>query len=189
MIIKIVSMIVSFMVGAALTYIIITVPDVVVYKSIDIPPYTGSPTNRSIPIDWDEEDVVCLAENIYFEARGEPLEGQYAVADVVIYRTMHANFPNTICEVVHQALYYDIDKTRPIMHMCQFSWRCDGLDIIVHDNHAFTKALYIANDILNDPEYPGFIDYALFYHANSVQPEWTESMKQVDKIGNHIFYL
>ena len=153
--------------------------------NIDLPPYTEAP-NRALGITWDEADVVCLAENIYHEARSEPIEGQYAVADVVIYRTLNANFPNTICEVVAEPLYHD--KSQPIKYMCQFSWRCTGIDTTIYDRQSFNRALYIAKDILNDPMYPGIIGYALNYHAYYVDPQW-EGLEPVEVVGNHIFYL
>ena len=80
--------------------------------------------------------VVCLALNVYHEAKNQPFEGQVAVAQVVLNRVKDERFPNTICEVVEQGPVYESWKTRndptlepvywPEKNRCQFSWYCDG---------------------------------------------------------------
>src|SRR6266436_1391309 len=65
-----------------------------------------------------ENDLQCLAENIYFEARAEPLKGQYAVAEVTVNRTQAPNFPHTICGVVHE-VRWDPARKRSV---ADFSW-------------------------------------------------------------------
>ena len=82
---------------------------------------------------------LCLAMNVYHEAKNQPFEGQVAVAQVVINRVRDERFPNTICEVVEQGPTYESWKTRndaslsekervywPVKNRCQFSWYCDG---------------------------------------------------------------
>ncbi len=127
-------------------------------------------------------DLQCLAENIYFEARGEPLAGQYAVAEVTVNRTQAQNFPHTICEVVHETRW---DATRR-RHVADFSWtETDTLS--EPDGPAWKQAMTVAGavyDDLNEPLVPG----ALFYHATSVRPGWAKTRKVVATIGNHIFY-
>ena len=79
---------------------------------------------------------LCLAMNVYHEAKNQPFEGQVAVAQVVLNRVEDKRFPNTICEVVEQGPVYESWKTRnddtldpiywPVKNRCQFSWYCDG---------------------------------------------------------------
>src|SRR6056300_234304 len=84
-------------------------------------------------------ELYCLAQNIYFEAKSEPLAGQYAVADVVLNRVQDTRYPNTICEVVKEGPIKESWKTKqdpnlsdderifyPKKNKCQFSWYCDG---------------------------------------------------------------
>lgn len=129
-----------------------------------------------------ENELQCLAENIYFEARGEPLAGQQAVAEVTLNRTVAPHFPHTICAVVHEK-HWDPTRRRAT---ADFSWTELG-DLSPGDGPAWKRAKEVANaeyDDLRDPVVPG----ALFYHATSIQPSWAKSRKAVATIGNHIFY-
>jgi len=128
------------------------------------------------------DDLQCLAENIYFEARGEPLEGQYAVAEVTLNRTQAQHFPHTICQVVHESRW-DPSRRR---HVADFSWTELG-DMSPQDGPSWKQAMTVAStayDDLRQPVVPG----ALFYHATSVRPAWARTRKAVATIGNHIFY-
>jgi spore germination cell wall hydrolase CwlJ-like protein len=129
-----------------------------------------------------ESDLECLAENVYFEARGEPIEGQYAVAEVTLNRTRAEHFPHTVCAVVHE-MRWDPARRRPI---ADFSWTQSG-GLSPEDGPAWKRAMTVANaayDDLHDPVVPG----ALFYHATSVRPGWARGRTTVATIGNHIFY-
>jgi N-acetylmuramoyl-L-alanine amidase len=127
-------------------------------------------------------DLQCLAENVYFEARGEPLEGQYAVAEVTLNRARSRHFPRTICGVVHEARWDPIRK-RMVAH---FSWTELG-ELSPQDTIAWKQAMSVAKgayDNMHEPVVPG----ALFYHATSIRPEWAKTQRIVATIGNHIFY-
>jgi spore germination cell wall hydrolase CwlJ-like protein len=127
-------------------------------------------------------DLQCLAENIYFEARGEPLEGQYAVAEVTLNRRWAERFPHTICEVVHETRW-DPNRRR---FVADFSWTELGA-LSPPGGRAWKQAMAVASaayDDLHTPAAPG----ALFYHATSVRPEWARNRTTVATIGNHIFY-
>jgi spore germination cell wall hydrolase CwlJ-like protein len=127
-------------------------------------------------------DLRCLAENIYFEARGEPIEGQYAVAEVTLNRRWAENFPHTICEVVHETRW-DPNRRRLV---ADFSWTELGTRS-PPDGRAWQQAMAVASaayDDLHAPVAPG----ALFYHATSVRPGWARNRTTVAMIGNHIFY-
>ena len=71
------------------------------------------------------EALMCMALNIYHEARNQSIVGQVAVAEVVMNRVEDSRFPDTICEVVKQAVTYK-NTDKPVLHKCQFSWYCDG---------------------------------------------------------------
>src|SRR6185437_16274691 len=86
------------------------------------------------------DDLQCLAENVYYEARGEPLDGQYAVAEVTLNRTRALHFPHTICEVVHEARW---DPARRRM-IADFSWTELG-EQYPADGIAWKQALKVAN--------------------------------------------
>ncbi len=165
-----------------------TQPDPSFVTPLELPPRTEESPNRAWGVAWTQEDRYCLALNIYFEARSEPIEGQYAVADVTMYRTMHADYPDTICGVVQDAQYHPWNPNLPVRDKCQFSWFCDGKSDTPVDGAAFQTALEIATDVLTDPQYPGIIPYAIFYHAEYSRPNWAESMVFVRGIGQHLFY-
>ena len=86
---------------------------------------------------------MCLAMAIYFEARGEPMVGKVAVAQVVMHRVYDHRFPNKVCDVVKEGYYYSWDKNIPIRDKCQFSFWCDGKPEIVNDMVAWGFAVYL----------------------------------------------
>lgn len=125
-------------------------------------------------------EATCLAIAVYFEGRSEPLDGQLAIAEVVINRAKHPDFPSTICEVVkeHRA---PVSKPRA----CQFSFYCDGLDEKPREDKAWQTAQEIAAQALSgDTLGHG----ATFYHTKDVKPRWRHSLTRVGAIGAHIFY-
>ena len=128
----------------------------------------------------DQEQLACLALNIYFEARSEPTAGQVAVGHVVINRARDPGFPNTLCEVVRQGGAQPRDG-------CQFSWWCDARSDRPDEGHAWRTSLRLADEILRgwhaDPT-----GGALWYHANYVAPYWRGSFDKGPEIGQHVFY-
>jgi len=129
-----------------------------------------------------ESDLQCLAENVYFESRGEPLKGQYAVAEVTLNRTRAEHFPHTVCAVVHE-MRWDPTRKRTV---ADFSWTELGA-LSPDDGPAWRRAVTVATeayDDTNDLVVPG----ALFYHSTRVHPGWAKSRKAVATIGNHVFY-
>lgn len=127
-------------------------------------------------------DIRCLAENIYFEARGETLEGQYAVAEVTMNRLRSPYFPDTICEVVHDTRW-DSSRRRMVAH---FSWTAFKLRL-ESGSDAWKQAMDVAT-LVYDGHHEAVVPGALFYHATSVRPYWASSKRVVARIGNHIFY-
>lgn len=122
-----------------------------------------------------ERELDCLTRNIYFEARGQSLEGQYAVAEVVLNRTENPDFPQSICDVVKQKN----EKG------CQFSWYCDGKSDKMIDKTAIRIAKRVAASSITNK--PNLTDGALYYHANYVSPNW-KNVKKTVEIEDHIFY-
>lgn len=126
-------------------------------------------------------EITCLAENVYFEARGEPLNGQYAIAEVTMNRLASPDFPNTICDVVHDTRW-DRVRRRLVAH---FSWT--ALERSTPSGPAWDQAMEVATAVYNNNYTPVMPD-ALFYHATYVRPYWAKSKHVVARIGNHIFY-
>jgi len=127
-------------------------------------------------------ELQCLAENIYFEARGEPLDGQYAVAEVTLNRVRAPHFPKTICAVVHDTRW-DPQRRRFVAH---FSWTQMD-DRGEPWGPRWQQAIAVATAVINDTHMP-LVPDALYYHAIGVEPYWASSKSSVARIGNHIFY-
>ena len=136
---------------------------------------------------FNDNQVKCLADNIYHEARGESLQGQLAVTHVVFNRTHSAKFPTSYCEVVHDA---DTWMGHPIRNRCQFSWYCDGKSDLPRDLDAYKEAIETAKTAwyvyyMNEIDMSNGADH---YHAKSVMPYWSKEMTPTETIGNHLFY-
>ncbi|MBV8107544.1 MAG: cell wall hydrolase [Hyphomicrobiales bacterium] len=122
----------------------------------------------------------CLAEAIYFESRGEPEQGQAAVAQVVLNRVRSGIYPTTVCGVVYQ------DRNRPFA--CQFSFACEGRSLRIEEPGPWAVATRIAQEVVSGSNYNAGVSEAVNYHANYVSPFWIGYLRKVDRIGNHIFY-
>ncbi|MBO0754127.1 MAG: cell wall hydrolase [Bradyrhizobiaceae bacterium] len=124
----------------------------------------------------------CLANAIYFEARGETVRGQMAVAQVVINRVFSGHYPGNICGVVYQS-------TRRYHRLrCQFSFTCDGIPDRINEPDAFERATQIARDALDGRFWLTDIGKATHYHARWVHPRWVREMRRLHRIGVHTFY-
>jgi N-acetylmuramoyl-L-alanine amidase len=129
-----------------------------------------------------QQDLSCLARNVYFEARGEPMEGQYAVAEVTLNRVASGRFPNTICDVVHEQRWDRIRKR----YVSAFSWTELERNAKPRGT-AWKRAITVASTVYDTREQPR-VDGALFYHARYIEPRWAKTKKPIAKIGKHIFY-
>jgi hypothetical protein len=132
------------------------------------------------PSVFDAKQQRCLAEAIYFEARGEPDDGQAAVAQVVLNRVRNPAYPDTICEVVYQN-----ERWR---NRCQFSFACDGRPERIRSKRAYRIAERIALDVTEGRIWLNEVGDSTHYHANYVRPRWGKRMNRLDRIGAHIFY-
>lgn len=137
----------------------------------------GMGSQRPVPtaqiLDIKSRDLVCLAENIYHESRGESFWGKVAVAQVTLNRVLHpTKFSNTICGVVYAPR--------------QFSWTLNKR-MRIRDSEAWRESLAIAQAVVSGtviiPNFP-----ALYFHTRQVKPLWRKQLQVVRPIGNHIFY-
>ena len=123
---------------------------------------------------------ICLAEAIYFEARGEAVRGQMAVAQVVLNRVFSGKYPNTVCGVVYQNAHRHL--------ACQFTFACDGIPDIVREPDMWERAKTIAAEMLDGKLWLPEVGKATHYHASWVRPGWVREMTKMHRLGVHTFY-
>jgi N-acetylmuramoyl-L-alanine amidase len=129
-----------------------------------------------------QRNLECLARNVYFEARGEPLAGQYAVAEVTMNRRASRRFPRTVCEVVYQQNWDPLRER----YVGAFSWT--ELDSLPEpEGEHWQRAREVAEAVYYGRQ-PPVLRGALFYHANYIRPDWAPQKERVAQIGRHIFY-
>jgi spore germination cell wall hydrolase CwlJ-like protein len=123
-------------------------------------------------------DIDCLTAAVYYEARGEPGEGQAAVAQVVLNRLRDAHFPKTVCGVVYQGL---------AIHECQFTFACNGATSAPREPGAWDRAKVVATRALDGYVTPA-VGGATHYHVASLGDIWGARLVRVARIGQHVFY-
>lgn len=128
------------------------------------------------------QDLACLAFNVYFEARGEPVAGQYAVAEVTMNRVASGRYPDTICGVVHQKKWDPLRKR----YVSAFSWT-ELDERPSREDETFRRAWEIAETVYYGRHTPT-VGGALHYHATYIKPSWARGNKPVARIGKHVFY-
>ena len=137
--------------------------------------WVGAPSSASAGSSRPGGEVTCLAQAIYWEARGEPRSGQLAVGHVVMNRTRTAQFPAGVCAVVHQR----------IAGHCQFGFSCDGRKDTPGPSAAWRGSLALAQAIYAgrtaDPTHG-----ALWFQHASVR--WVADVRRTVRIGQHAFY-
>ena len=159
----------------------------------------------------NEDELKCMAENIYFEGRAEPMVGKVAIGKVVMNRIEDTRFPDTVCGVVHQGPVRESWKTRqhkdlpdserkfyPIKNRCQFSWWCDGQKDIIWATYmngdviesnmtawrdSINVALWILSGELTDPTHGA----VFYYNPHIANPSWGAIYNETAMIGNHRF--
>jgi hypothetical protein len=122
----------------------------------------------------------CLAEAVYFEARGEPVRGQIAVAQVVVNRAFSGYYPETVCGVVYQNSHRYL--------ACQFTFACDGVRDVVTEPEQWDRAKKVAREMLDGRLWLPEVNRSTHYHATYVRPYWVREMKKMYKTGLHVFY-
>jgi spore germination cell wall hydrolase CwlJ-like protein len=128
----------------------------------------------------DMKQLICMANNIFYEAGSETVTGQAAVARVVMNRVRHG-FGADPCKVIYQVTKIDDKK------ICQFSWVCEGKTTPNKNDPRYLKAMDTAYQVMVHDAYKDVVTKStLFFHNTSVEPNWPH--KRVVQIGNHIFY-
>jgi spore germination cell wall hydrolase CwlJ-like protein len=135
-------------------------------------PVAGTPDDRM-------RSVECLTAAVYYEAGSESLDGQRAVAQVVLNRVRHPAYPNSVCAVVFEGAQRATG--------CQFTFTCDGAMRRVPSVAGWARARKVAEAALAGKVYAP-VGYATHYHTNWVVPYWSESLVKVANVGTHIFY-
>ena len=157
----------------------------------------GADTMMLASSNIDNEQVYCLAQNIYFEAGNQSLEGMAAVADVTLNRVQEDRYPDTICEVVKAGVKHSNGEMKK--HKCQFSWYCDGKSDKIPNmpnNQTWQNAEFVAKAMLleynmtDEGNYFGITCGSTHYHANYVVPNWINDrgMDRIKQVCSHIFY-
>jgi spore germination cell wall hydrolase CwlJ-like protein len=123
--------------------------------------------------------LTCLAQAVYYEAAGEGVEGQRAVAQVVLNRVHHPGFPSTVCGVVYEGSDHATG--------CQFSFTCDGSMQHIPVPWLWTRSKQVAEEALKGHVFAP-VGHATHYHADYVLPYWADSLDKSVQIGRHIFY-
>jgi spore germination cell wall hydrolase CwlJ-like protein len=173
--IKFVSCVIGFIIAASL------VQTVTAGKFEKLKEGTGLTNQDVVSIKVREQQLNCLAINVYREAGHEPFEGKVAVAQVTMNRVDDGRFGKDVCGVVYQKNVV-MEKV-----VCQFSWYCDS----VHRNRPINQAAYqesyeVAKKVLLEGFRLSLLEDALYFHAHYVSPRWPH--EKIGKIGNHIFY-
>ena len=132
----------------------------------------------------DESELLCLAQAIYFEARGEPELGQRAVGQVILNRVASPRYPDTICGVVHQNAH--------LRNRCQFSYVCDGQPEVITETARWREILSLARGLFacRDPlTAKNVLWTSTHYHADYVSPTWAKALRPTGRVGSHLFYF
>ena len=129
---------------------------------------------------FKRDEQKCLATAIYFEARGEEVKGQAAVAQVILNRVRNPAYPGSICGVVYQ--------NKSWLNRCQFSFACDGIPDLVVDRRAFLLAKEVSMAVTAGKIFLSEVASSTHYNATYVTPYWADSMQRMTQIGSHIFY-
>ncbi len=133
----------------------------------------------SQPAAKGSEQFRCLAEALYFEARGETIKGQFAVAEVIRNRVTSKRFPGSYCAVINQGTGKK--------YQCQFSYTCDGNAEVIAEPAAYARVAKVARAVI-DGRAPDLTDGATFYHTTAVRPSWARKFVNTTRIGVHLFY-
>jgi spore germination cell wall hydrolase CwlJ-like protein len=137
--------------------------------------------SRPLPASvFEPAEQACLANAVYFEARGETTRGQAAVAQVVLNRVRNPAYPSSICGVVYQNEGW---KNR-----CQFSFACDGIEDRIDSPAHYKRAGEIAMAVTAGKIFIPEVGSSTHYYAQYVRPGWARAMHKMTKIGLHIFY-
>jgi spore germination cell wall hydrolase CwlJ-like protein len=134
-------------------------------------------SNRS-----EKRELTCLALNVYYEARGEPLAGKYAVAEVTMNRMASGRYPGTICAVVYEKRWDRLRKR----YVSAFSWT--EFDVVPHPEGGQWRTAKEVAEVTYFGRQPPQLNGALHYHATYIKPSWARGQQPIARIGGHVFY-
>lgn len=146
---------------------------------VDRPDKAASKFVLSTDADDRERAITCLTQAVYYEAASEGVDGERAVAQVVLNRLHHPGYPSTVCGVVYEGA----ERTTG----CQFTFVCDGSLQRQPIAALWTRSRKIAEDALAGKVFAR-VGHATHYHADYVLPYWADSLDKTLQIGRHIFY-
>lgn len=124
-------------------------------------------------------DLECLAQALYFEARGESVQGVFAVGEVILNRVDSPDYPDSVCDVVYQGTGQK--------YACQFTWTCDSNSDAIGSPAAFARVAKVAK-LLMDGVPRILTQGATHYHTRAVHPSWANRFPRTASIGAHLFY-
>ena len=134
-----------------------------------------------------ETALMCMAANIYHEAKNQPMVGQIAVAQVVMNRANDSRYPDNVCDVIKQGLTYKNGKV--VLGKSQFSWYCDGKkDDVDKKSEKWRNSLRYASMVITNRITLDVTEGATHYHATYVRPAWARTKTKTVRINRHIFY-
>ncbi len=133
----------------------------------------------ALPAAKGGEHLNCLSEALYFEARGETVKGQFAVAEVIMNRVDSARYPDTVCGVINQGTGRK--------YACQFTYTCDGRAEVITEKATYARLRKIAKLMLSDMP-KSLTKGATHYHTTAVKPKWSRIFPRTATIGVHHFY-
>ncbi len=153
-----------------------------VSRSLDVTPFGFAYRSEylaGLPSAKGDAQWRCLSEALYFEARGENVVGQFAVAEVILNRVDSSRYPSTLCRVIRQGT--------GAKFQCQFTYTCDGLSENINERAAWHRVGKIAR-IMIDGKDRTLTDGATHYHTKAVNPRWARVFPRTATIGAHHFY-
>ena len=133
----------------------------------------------SLPAANGDDEWECLAEALYFEARGETVRGMFAVGEVILNRVDSGAYPNTLCQVINQGTGRK--------YACQFTYTCDGLAESIAEPRSWERVCKVAKLLLEGTP-RALTGGATHYHTKAVNPSWAQRFPRTAAIGSHYFY-
>jgi len=167
-----------------------TISELVLATVLSISPVSEANASDNV---WLNQQIECMAQNVYHEARSQGTAGRLAVMAVTSNRVQDHRYPNTVCEVVkqgpHRPSWKGTGELIPVRHRCQFSWYCDGKSDKVYDLKTYNEirdlsALVVRGEI----NVIDITEGATHYHADYVSPDWAKTKTKTIEIEDHIFY-
>jgi spore germination cell wall hydrolase CwlJ-like protein len=131
------------------------------------------------PVAQGSADWQCLTQALYFEARGESVKGQFAVAEVILNRVDSARYPDSVCGVINQGTGRK--------YQCQFTFTCDGVKEVVAEQAAYDRVGKVAKLMISGASRV-LTKGATHYHTKAVSPSWSRKFPRTATIGVHHFY-